>query len=293
MLSLQDSTQKLVAVLDTAPAANQPVFLASTNLGENAAGELTGDTVKELLSGDDNPLPNKEVTEVLIYNKDTATVNVTLSKKVASTTYDLVREAVPAGGTLFWSPGLPAVVTEGAATAIATVGASAQPEVTAAEGGFGNFRSTVLTLDELPITVGNTTGISFGNVKLYDFPEGRHNFLGVQLNDLAVGLGDAGNVTPIAGTMGGDVSLGTTGTSDSTLDGTDVNLMPSTSIDPISGGIASGQLAAAATVLDGRTTPLDMYLNMIIDDADVADGAEDVLLLSGTITITWVNLGND
>lgn len=293
MLLLQDSTQKLVAVADTDPAANQLVFHVSTDTGENAIGELTGDTTKELLAGVDNPAPDKGVLDVLIYNRDTATANVTISKKIGDTEYPLVRGAISAGGSLFWKPGEPAVVTSGAATAIATVGASAQPEVTAAEGGFGNFRTTVLTLDELPITVGNTTGISFGNVKLYDFPEGRHNFLGVQLNDLTVGLGDEGNVTPIAGTMGGDVSLGTTGTSDSTLDGTDVNLMPSTSIDPISGGIASGALAAGSTVLDGRTTALDMYLNMIIDDADVADGAEDVLLLSGTITITWVNLGND
>lgn len=293
MLSLQDSTQTLVVVLDTDPATNQPVALVSTNLGENVVATLTGDTAKELLAGEDNPAKDKEVTEVLIYNKDTATVNATISKKVASTTYDLVREDIPAGGTLFWVPGSPAVVTAGAATAIATVGASAQPEVTAAESGFGNFRTTVLTLTDLPITVGNTTGVSFGNVKLYDFPEGRHNFLGVQLNDLTVDLTDVLNVTPIAGTHGGDVSLGTTGTSDATLNGTDVNLMPSTSIDPISAGIADGALVAAATVLDGRTTALDLYLNMIIDDADVADGASDVLLLSGTITVTWVNLGND
>lgn len=150
---------------------------------------------------------------------------------------------------------------------------------------------TVIQLVGKTITVANTTGISFGNVKIFDFPKGRILVLGCVLQDLTVGLTNAGNVTPIDAADGGDVSLGSTGTSDSTLNGTDVDLLPSTSIDPLSGGIAGAALAAHA-VFDGTTTPLDMYLNMIIDDADVGDGASDVLEISGIIVVTWINLGS-
>ena len=33
-----------------------------------------------------------------------------------------------------------------------------------------------------------------------------------------------------------------------------------------------------------------MYLNMLIDDADVGDGASDVLEITGTIIVTWENI---
>lgn len=97
--------------------------------------------------------------------------------------------------------------------------------------------------------------------------------------------------TPIDSADGGDVAIGSTAPGDGTLTGTDVDLVPSTSIDPISGGITGAALAATAQ-FDGTTTPLDAYLNILIDDADVADGASDVLQVSGVVEIHWVLLGD-
>jgi hypothetical protein len=161
--------------------------------------------------------------------------------------------------------------------------------VTAEERGNGVVHQTVLTLVNTPVTVANVTGASFGGLKLYDFPEGRLNILGVTAN---LSFNWAGQ--DIAADGSGDFSLGSTITADATLATTDVDLLPSTALtDPfVAGvGVGSGALAAAAQ-LDGTATPKDLNINIIIDDADVSDAASDIVLVSGTITITWINLGD-
>lgn len=159
------------------------------------------------------------------------------------------------------------------------------------EKGNSVIHQTLLKLKALPITVGNTTGVSFGGSKIYTFPEGRILILGSIMRDISIGLDNPLNATPIAGTMGGDMSVGTTAPSDGTLTLTDVNLVPSTSIDPISDGITGVALAAAAP-LDGTTTALAAFINMLIDDGDVANAASDVLEIDGEVEFTWINLGD-
>lgn len=160
--------------------------------------------------------------------------------------------------------------------------------ITATEEGIGSFHKTKLVIAGLPVTLGNTTAISFGNVLLGTFPKGRIIIRETVVKDVLYGLGNAGNATPIAGTMGGDFSLGTTGTSDSTLDGTDVNILASTSYDPFSTAVSAIGIINAA--FDGRSTPIALYYNGIIDDGDVGDGASDILELGATVWITWTNL---
>ena len=160
--------------------------------------------------------------------------------------------------------------------------------ITATEEGFGNFHRTKLVLNALPITVGNTTGISFGNVLLGTFPIGRILVRETVVKDVLYGLTNDGNATPIDGADGGDFALGTTGTSDSTLNSTDVNILASTSYDPFSTAVSAIGIINAA--FDGRSTATALYFNAIVDDADVADTASDVLEINGTIWITWTNL---
>jgi hypothetical protein len=181
---------------------------------------------------------------------------------------------------------------EGGTTKRATVPAANAGTVYVADNLFGDYHSTVVTLDAAPVTVANTTGISFGAIQLLDFPEGKINVLGSYLRTkFTFGLTNAGNVTPIDGTMGGDVSIGTTASSDATLGGTDVDLLPSLSIDPISAGSALGLLASGA-VFDGTATAKDAHLNVIIDDADVADAASDIIEVSGVWVCNWVYMGD-
>lgn len=165
---------------------------------------------------------------------------------------------------------------------------SASSFITASDEGVGNFHRTKLVIARLPITVANTTGISFGNVLLGSFPQGRILVRETVVKDLLYGLTNAGNATPIDAADGGDFSLGTTGTADATLNSTDVNVLASTSYDPLSTAVSAIGIINAA--FDGRSTPVSLYFNAIIDDADVADAASDILEINGTIWVTWTNL---
>lgn len=157
---------------------------------------------------------------------------------------------------------------------------------------FGALHVTTVRMNGVLVTAGNTTGVSFGGTKIVDFPEGRINVLASRLvEEIAFGLTNAGNATPITGAMGGDIALGSTVAGDGTLTGTDVDLIPSTSIDPISGGSGLAHLAAGFAY-NGTSSPLDAYINVLIDDADVANGASDVLEVSGVWEITWVYMGD-
>lgn len=176
-------------------------------------------------------------------------------------------------------------------TTASGVGAKNGATVTAVENGAGDLvHKTVLTLASTPVTVANVTGASFGGAKLYDFPAGRVLVLGVTAS-----LGFVWTDEDIAQDGSGDFSLGTTITADATLDGTDVNLLPLTAMtDPfvLGVGAATANALAASAHFDGTATAIDLNLNIIIDDADVSDGASDVVLASGTVTVTWVNLGD-
>lgn len=160
------------------------------------------------------------------------------------------------------------------------------------ECGIGAVRQTVLNFDKFAVTTGNTTGASFGSAKIYSFPQGVINFLGCvayfpEISWVGSSIADAGS---------GDYSIGTTATADATLSGTEVNILPSTAmLDPFVGGVGRSNARShltAATIIDGSTTALDAYLNVIIDDDDVSNGAaDDDVLFTGQVIITWANLG--
>jgi hypothetical protein len=151
----------------------------------------------------------------------------------------------------------------------------------------GAIQKTILTFNSVQVTVGNTTGASFGSQKIYDFPLGRILILGGRAN---LTFNWAGQ---IVATGSGDFSLGTTATADATLGGTDVDLMASTAmLDPFVAGIGTGVGSLVGnTNFDGTGTAKDMYLNLIVDDADVADADSDVITITGTIEFSWINLG--
>lgn len=169
-----------------------------------------------------------------------------------------------------------------------TAGLSNEAYLTITELTPGPLRITKVVVDSLPITLGNTTGISFGSEPLINFPSGKIHILSSNVEDFIWGLEHADNATPIAGTMGGDISLGSTATSDATLNSTDVNILASTSYDPFSSAIAAN--SGINAILDGTTTPITVYLNAIIDDGDVSDEASDVLEANGTFYFAWYQL---
>jgi len=131
-------------------------------------------------------------------------------------------------------------------------------------------------------------------IKVFDFPEGRIYVLGVVMN---------GSITTSASfnaTVNDQfvVAMGSAvGADDNALSGTEVDLIPSTAIDTDSGAGANTQLTntwhtelAAAAFFDGTTTPVDAYVNVACPDA--ANTTASTYAITGTVTITWANLGD-
>lgn len=180
---------------------------------------------------------------------------------------------------------------------ISGIGTPAQPEVVVTELGNDAYHKTILTLTNLPITVANTTGKSFGGKKLYDFPK--------------VGLAMAGGVadltfnwqgTAISLTGSGDFALGTAAAINSNLTGIYRQFGgPWPMVDPFVNGVGrveisggnpnfNGMLSALSGIGQGVST-LSMFLNLTIDDLAVPDGASDVVRVTGIIQIPWTNEG--
>jgi hypothetical protein len=67
-------------------------------------------------------------------------------------------------------------------------------------------------------------------------------------------------------------------------------------LDPFVAGMGRsnvGSALAAAAAFDGTSTALSLYLNAIIDDADVSDGASgDNVYFTGWARVTWCWLGD-
>jgi hypothetical protein len=171
---------------------------------------------------------------------------------------------------------------------------------------------TQLTFTKLPFLVSNATGISFGTLKLLTFPFGRFSLNGGSLiftsvdasrSDLCFARGSSTAATVIDAAFSGDISLGTTGTTDATLNSTDVDILASTALlDPAVAGVTNN-LATPAAVLNGPTefdgstttttgTAKSLNLNIIIDDEDVADASSHMLLLTGFLRIYTSWLGD-
>lgn len=167
---------------------------------------------------------------------------------------------------------------EGTTTAIA-----GSNDVTVVE--VGNvIRQSVLTVDDVSLTIDGSSGAGWGTAQIGVFPEGRIIVLGVTVDGMTI--------TPDGEDLDsdgeGDFALGTTGTSDSTIDGTDVNLCPSTSMVSVTNVVNSA--LAADMQADGTTTPVPIYANFIMDDDDVA--ALSTNTFDAVVTISYVNLGD-
>jgi hypothetical protein len=170
---------------------------------------------------------------------------------------------------------------------------------------------TNLTFTKLPFIVSNTSAISFGTLKLLTMPFGRFAFHGgaciFTSIDWSNGLSFV-QTTGVAGTAigtggSGDFSLGTTGTTDSTINSTDVDIVASTAfLDPFVAGVGSniatpGNVLNGPTEFDGSTTTTSgtaktINLNVIVDDADVVDTNAGLMYLTGFLRIYTSWLGD-
>lgn len=151
--------------------------------------------------------------------------------------------------------------------------------------------TTVLTFKDTPVVLADNAGVvAYGGLKIFDFPQGSVVIQGATAN-LAVTKTSAG----VNDTWNGDFSVGTvTAANDATLTSTEANIIPSTPTPAaVAGATTAKGRSTAAVTLDGTTTAVDAFINFLVDDAnhDVTTTPCN-LILNGTVTILWANMGD-
>lgn len=173
----------------------------------------------------------------------------------------------------------------------AALGAAAGTGVTAETTGNGILNKTVVTFDEVVIPLADAAGVvAYGGLKFFDAPEGLLHVLGA-VADLVVTKSSAG----VNDTFDGDFAVGTvTASNNNTLSSTEANIIPSTATpQAVAGETTAKGVSTAAATLDGTATANDFYLNFLVDDADHdVTSTPANLVVSGTIVLHWVNLGD-
>lgn len=172
------------------------------------------------------------------------------------------------------------------------VGAAAGANVVASESGSGGIHRTVLTFTNRAVAIADDAGVAqYGGAgKIYDFPEGVILPLGVTI-DGSITLGTTGTIT---NTWAGGVAVGSAAaTTGSTLASTEADIMAEVDVAAATSKVASvdAQSATNKTPLDGSATPVDAYLNLVVDDD--ATHTAGTGTFTGTVTIVWVNLGDN
>ena len=193
-----------------------------------------------------------------------------------------------------------ATVDSGTTWEAVPVGAHVAAEMTAAGTGVVltteklQFRESVFTLTNTPVPLTDEAGVvAYGSVKFADLPAGAILFGGV-VSDLDITKSSAG----VNDDWDGDFAIGTAAAgNDASLSGTEADIIASVATPQASSGATTANghsaTAQACTVVDGTSTAVDLYLNMLVDDAD-----HDVtstpcnLIANGTITVVWANLGD-
>lgn len=143
---------------------------------------------------------------------------------------------------------------------------------------------------EIAMTDAGAAGIH-GSAKLVDFPEGNLLLLGIVTNlTIASQTADGTGLDTGAAVV---AAIGTvpTAVDNATLTSTEANILASTAatLTTFEGALATQN--TAVVFIDGTGTALDAYLNFAAADAE-CEGS-DVLVVNGTITLTWIVLGDN
>lgn len=175
---------------------------------------------------------------------------------------------------------------------------AAIPYVTVTERGDpgGLIHQTILTCNALPISLADDAGVAqYGGVQVYEFQQGLIASLGAVINgNLTLGV-----TGTIINTFTGKNALGTvTASTGATLTGTEATWLQETAnatavakVAAIaSHSIATDLTESGARWVNGTSTPAAVFLNFAI--ADDATHTAGTGTFTGTITLTWINLGD-
>jgi hypothetical protein len=157
-------------------------------------------------------------------------------------------------------------------------------------GGPGGFYQTTIKLDNMAQAVVN--GTEYQGTKIYDFPAGRVYIIG------AVATLQQKTTSAIASTLNsttGAIGVGTATASATTLATTMQDIIPTTAFTSSTvintAGTAVTAVLASPAVFDGTATAKDLFLNTAYATTGDVD-ADATQTISGTIVVTWVNLGD-
>jgi hypothetical protein len=167
--------------------------------------------------------------------------------------------------------------------------------VTAVEQGVGGFRFVTLTLTNviLPI-VSVTTGNGVGGVTLFTAPEGYIYTLGcVAALTWEVPTADEADYTD--GTPEGQLGIGTLAPANADALGTDATDDSLSTAADITGTDFAGEVnlaSEAPLAYDGSATAMPVVLTGLIDAADIDNDVTSSILVSGTVTLTYIHRGD-
>src|SRR5690606_36434790 len=156
----------------------------------------------------------------------------------------------------------------------ATAGAGNGGTVSVVEKGDGVLHQTILTLTNTPVAIAAvTTGNGVGGTKVYDFPAGHINVLGTVGNlSISVAADEQENFTDNA--PEGDIGIGSAAPANADAlgtDATDDDYGTATAFTMASFVDSSVTVPpdSAAYKLDGTGTAKDVYVNVLVDAADI------------------------
>ena len=156
---------------------------------------------------------------------------------------------------------------------------------------YGPFVQTTIKLDNVEQAVVN--GTEYQGTKIYDFPECRMYVIG------AVATLQQKTTSALESTLNasstGSIGVGTATASATTLASTMVDIIPATAFTSSAtvnvAGTAVSAVLASPAVFDGTGTAKDLFLNTAYATTTDVDG-NATQTISGTIVVTWVNLGD-
>jgi hypothetical protein len=183
------------------------------------------------------------------------------------------------------------VVCEGTNVTAYTGNRAPVSGLTAKHAAFGPFVQTTLTLNDVAQTVVN--GTEYQSTKIFTFPETRMWVVG------CVATLQQKTTSAIASTLNsgvtGAIGVGTAAASATTLATTMQDFIPTTAFTTSTtinvAGTAVSAVLAAAAFFDGTATAKDLYLNTAYATTTDVD-ADATQTISGSIVITWINLGD-
>ena len=149
-------------------------------------------------------------------------------------------------------------------------------------------RKQVFNFKDVAVSVAGTSGVGFGGAVIGDFPEGNILLLGAA-GYVSLYSADA----DIQATYDGDIAVGTVPNANTSLSGTDVDILPSTALGAATAGQSPTVRAANATaaIFDNTDGSLELNLNVLIDDANISGTAD--MTATGTVELIYAVLLDD